>query len=209
MERRMTPTGEIRVENRADGGKMIVGYGAVFHRAGEPGTEYRLAPDIVERIAPTAFDRALSQKQDVRGLFNHDPNMLLGRAAAGTLRMTTDERGLKYEIDLPDTQAGRDVAANIAAGNLTGSSFSFRINGKQGQRFEKAKGYDVRHIVDVDLYDVGPVTFPAYEGTTTGIRSGDCDDAVEARAQWAAEQEAEQIKVRCKMISLDNEKQVA
>jgi HK97 family phage prohead protease len=208
MERRMTPAGEIRVENRSDGGKMIVGYGAVFHRDGDPGTEYRLAEDIVERIAPTAFKRALEQQQDARGLFNHDPNMLLGRVAAGTLRMTADERGLKYEIDLPDTQVGRDVAASIARGDLTGSSFSFRINGKQGQRFEKGNGFDVRHIVDVDLYDVGPVTFPAYEGTTTGMRSGDCDDAVEARDQWVAEHEQEAIKVRCRLVSLDNDMQV-
>lgn len=209
MERRMTPTGEIRVENRADGGKMIVGYGAVFHRTGEAGTEYRLAPDIVERIAPAAFDRALSQKQDVRGLFNHDPNMLLGRSAAGTMRMSADAKGLRYEIDLPDTQVGKDVAASIARGDLTGSSFSFRINGKAGQRFDKGDGVDVRNILDVDLYDVGPVTFPAYEGTTTGMRSGDCDDAVEARAQWIAELEQEQVKVRSRLISLDNELHVA
>jgi HK97 family phage prohead protease len=209
MERRMTPAGEIRVESRADGGKMIVGYGAVFHREGEAGTEYRLAPDIVERIAPGAFSRALKEQQDVRGLFNHDPNMLLGRSAAGTMRLTADQRGLRYEIDLPETQIGKDVAASIARGDLTGSSFSFRINGKEGQRFEKGKEYDVRHIVDVDLYDVGPVTFPAYEGTTTGMRSGDCDDAIEARAQWAAQREAEAVAVRCRTISLDNEMQLA
>ncbi len=188
MERRMTPAGEIRVESRADGGKMIVGYGAVFHREGEAGTEYRLAPDVVERIATTAFDRALKEKQDARGLFNHDPNMLLGRAAAGTLRMSADSKGLRYEIDLPDTQVGKDVAASIARGDLSGSSFSFRINGKEGQRFEKGNGFDVRHIVDVDLYDVGPVTFPAYE----------------ARAQWRNELEQEKVKVRSRLISLDN-----
>jgi HK97 family phage prohead protease len=188
---------------------MIVGYGAVFHRDGEAGTEYRLAPDIVERIAPTAFNRALQEKHDARGLFNHDPNMLLGRAAAGTLRMAADAKGLRYEIDLPDTQVGKDVAASIARGDLTGSSFSFRINGKEGQRFEKGKEFDVRHIMDVDLYDVGPVTFPAYEGTTTGMRSGDCDDAIEARKQWAAEREAEAVAVRSRIISLDNENAIA
>lgn len=202
MERRMTPAGEIRVENRDDGGKMLVGYGAVFYREGEAGTEYRLAEDVVERISPTAFKRALDEKQDARGLFNHDPNMLLGRAAAGTLRLSTDSRGLRYEIDLPDTQTGKDVAASISRGDLTGSSFSFRINGKSGQRFEKAKGYDVRHIVDVDLYDVGPVTFPAYEGTTTAVRSGDCGDAIEARDQWRAECEAEAVKVRARVVEI-------
>jgi HK97 family phage prohead protease len=208
MERRMTPAGEVRVESRADGGKTLVGYGAVYHRADVPGSEYRLAPDIVERIAPGAFDRALKENQDVRGLYNHDPNMLLGRSAAGTMRLSSDKTGLRYEIDLPDTQVGRDVAASVARGDLTGSSFSFRINGKAGQRFEKANGYDVRHIVDCDLYDCGPVVFPAYSATSTAVRSADdCDDAIEARAQWRDEQEA--VAVRLRMISLDNQTAVA
>jgi HK97 family phage prohead protease len=209
MERRMTPSGEIRIEERKDGGKMIVGYGAVFHREGDAGTEYRLAPDIVERISPAAFNRALQEKQDTRGLFNHDPNMILGRASSGTMRLSTDAKGLRYEIDLPDTQTGKDVAASIARGDLSGSSFSFRINGKSGQRFEKGDSFDVRHILDVDLYDVGPVTFPAYEGTTTAMRSGDCEDAVEARESWRNEREQEQVKVRSRIISLDNEMQIA
>lgn len=203
MERRMTPTGEIRVENRADGGKMIVGYAAVYHRADVPGSEYRLAPDIVERIAPGAFDRALKEGQDVRGLYNHDPNFLLGRSAAGTMRLSSDKTGLRYEIDLPDTQIGKDVASSIARGDLTGSSFAFRINGKEGQRFEKGKEYDVRHIVDCDLFDCGPVTYPAYSATSAAVRSADdCDDAIEARAQWAAEREAEAVAVRLRVLEL-------
>jgi HK97 family phage prohead protease len=202
MERRMTPTGDVKVEKRADGTKAITGYAAVFHRDGEPGTEYRLGPDIVERIAPTAFNRALQEKHDARALFNHDPNMLLGRAGAGTLRMSVDQRGLKYEIDLPETSVGQDVAASIARGDLTGSSFAFRIHGKQGQRFEKGSGHDVRNILDVDLFDVGPVTYPAYEGTTTGLRSGEGEDAIAARAQWQQEHEA--IAVRVRMVELDD-----
>src|SRR5688572_16918348 len=79
---------------------------------------------------------------DARALFNHDPNMLLGRAGAGTLRLSTDARGLRYEIDIPDTTVGRDVATSIARGDLAGSSFAFSINGKAGQRFEKGKDFD-------------------------------------------------------------------
>ena len=206
-ERRMTPAGEVRIEERVGGGKMVTGYAAVFHRDGDSGTEYRLGTDIVERIAPTAFNRAIQEKHDARALFNHDPNMLLGRAAAGTLRLSVDQRGLKYEIDVPDTQIGRDVATSIARGDLAGSSFSFRINGKAGQRFDKAKDHDVRTILDVDLFDVGPVTYPAYEGTTTGMRSGDCEDAFEARNQWRKESEA--VAVRLRTIALDNESQLA
>jgi HK97 family phage prohead protease len=208
MERRMTPTGDVKVETRADGGQTLVGYAAVFYRDGDAGTEYRLGPDVVERIAPTAFNRAIQEKHDARALFNHDPNMLLGRAGAGTLRLSVDARGLRYEIDLPETNVGKDVAASIARGDLSGSSFAFRINGKGGQRFEKGKGYDVRNILDVDLYDVGPVTYPAYEGTTTGVRSGDCSDAFDAVNDWRKERDAEAVAVRSRMIALDNELQV-
>lgn len=202
-ERRMTPAGEIRIEERAGGGKTVSGYAAVFHRAGESGTEYRLGPDIVERIAPTAFNRAIQEKHDARALFNHDPNMLLGRAGAGTLRLSVDQRGLKYEIDLADTTVGRDVAASIARGDLAGSSFAFSIKGKDGQRFEKGKDHDVRHILDVDLYDVGPVTYPAYESTTTGLRSGDCADAFEAHNAWRKEQDAAAVAVRMRVLELE------
>jgi len=202
MERRMTPTGEIRVENRADGGKMLAGYGAIFFREDDPGSEYALASDLRERISPSAFNRALRENQDIRGLYNHDPNHLLARTAAGTMRLSVDNRGLKYEIDLPDTQTGRDVAASVARGDLTGSSFSFRINGKDGQRFEKAKGFDVRHIVDCDLYDCGPVVFPAYASATTALRQEGGDDAIEARSQWAEANEAEAVAVRCRMVEV-------
>ncbi len=201
----MTPAGEIRVENRADGGKMFVGYGAVFHRDGEAGTEYSLATDLVERIAPTAFDRALSQKQDARGLFNHDPNYVLGAVSSGTMRLSTDKIGLRYEIDYnPDDPQHVTVMQKIQRKDVKGSSFSFRINGKAGQRFDKGDGMDVRNILDVDLYDTGPVTFPAYEGTTTGMRSGDCDDAIEAAAQWRAEQAKMQRDFIIRKMELDN-----
>jgi HK97 family phage prohead protease len=203
MERRMTPTGDVKVETRADGTKAITGYAAVFHRDGEPGTEYRLGPDIVERIAPTAFNRALQERHDARALFNHDPNMLLGRAGAGTLRLSVDARGLRYEIDYnPDDPQHVSVMQKLQRKDLSGSSFAFRINGKQGQRFEKGSGYDVRNILDVDLFDVGPVTYPAYEGTTTGLRSGEGEDAIAARAQWQQEHEA--IAVRVRMVELDD-----
>lgn len=209
MERRMTPAGEIRIEARADGGKMLVGYGAVFHRDGDEGTEYRLGPDVVERIAPTAFTRALAEKQDARALFNHDPNMLLGRAGAGTLRLSVDDRGLRYEIDLPATSTGQDVAESVKRGDLAGSSFAFSVNGKEGQRFEKGKDYDVRWLADLNLYDVGPVTYPAYEGTSTGLRSGDCQDAFEAVNDWRKAAEAEQVAVRMRLLSLDNQTAIA
>src|SRR5262245_34067181 len=103
---------------------VIRGYAAVFHRDGDAGTEYQLEAGIYEGISPTAFRESL-QKDAVLALFNHDTNNLLGKTKAGTLRLSVDQRGLRYEILVPDTTAGRDVAASLARGDLDGSSFGF------------------------------------------------------------------------------------
>lgn len=175
--------GTVRIEKRADGTPQIVGYGAVFYRANDPGTEYELWRNVVERVASQAFASALSRPDDVRGLFNHDPNFVLGRSAAGTMRLSVDERGLRYEIDPPDTQQARDLMASIERGDITGSSFSFSVN-KESWSTPADGGLEVRTIEDVTLYDVGPVTFPAYEATTTGTRGKAIGEHQEARRAY-------------------------
>src|SRR5262245_41617106 len=96
-----TSMGSATVE-RVKGARLIVGYGAVFYRQGDAGTEYKITRDTVERIAPTAFDKTLQGSHDVIGAYNHDVNFLLGRRSNGTLRLEKDSRGLRYEIDYND-----------------------------------------------------------------------------------------------------------
>lgn len=171
----------LSVEERADGAKAIVGYGAVYYDGSER-TEFELWPGMIERIMPGTFDRALRAADDVRGLFNHDPNQVLGRTGSRTLKLVSDTRGLRYEISPPDTATGRDVMELVRRGDVSGSSFSFAVP-PDGQRMklEKRAGVTVkvREIINVDpLYDVGPVTFPAYEATAAGVRQQ--RDALEA-----------------------------
>lgn len=177
MDRRFTTQGQkARIEERDDGTKTLIGTGAVFYREGNDGTEYRIGANVKERIAETAFDKALERQDDARGLFNHEPDNLLGRVSSGTMRLFKRDDGLGYEIDLPDTQVGRDVAESIKRGDLTGSSFAFTVDESDWIR---ADGMDVREIRSVSLFDTGPVTYPAYEGTTTGIRAeGDAEEAI-------------------------------
>jgi uncharacterized protein len=87
----------------------------------------------------------------------------LGRTSAGTLRISVDEQGLRYELDVPNTTAGRDLKENMRLGNITQSSFAFTI-GKDGDAWERAEnGVDIRTIKKVKrLYDVSPVSLPAY-----------------------------------------------
>lgn len=197
IERRYLPTEScpVGIETRADGAKVITGYASVFFVDGDPGTEYQLFPDLKERIMPRAFNRALSEKHNAAALFNHDPNMLLGRVASKTLKLSKDQRGLKYEVSPPAARA--DVVEAIERGDVTGSSFGFRVIDQKfrTERDEADNPYDVREIHSVELIDVSPVVYPAYTGTSTGLRAE--GDTVEARSgydSWKAEQRAEADK---------------
>lgn len=171
----------VTVETRDDGGKTITGYGAVFFNADDPGTEFELFAGLKERIAPGAFDRALAERDDVRGLFNHDRSAVLGRTESGTMRLTVDAKGLRYSIDVADTSLARDVVESIKRGDVSGSSFSFEVT---DQEFSTVDEVDIRVIQGVRLFDTGPVTFPAYEATTAAARSLDHD--CEGLAAWRA-----------------------
>lgn len=179
MERRGV---ERRIELRDDGGDIptIVGYAAVFYRAGDSETEYKLWDGAVERIMPSAFARI--SEDDVRALRNHDANALLGRTASGTLALTVDDVGLRYEIKPKDTRVYRDTVADLRSGDMDGSSFSFVIRSKAGVTWSHEGQMEVREVKDVLTYDVGPVTFPAYAGTSSGLRAHSVDDARKERA---------------------------
>ena len=174
------PGGGIEIRNNEDGTRTAIGYASVFFAAGDPGTQFHLRDDLVERIMPGAFDEAI--QGDARGLFNHDSNQVLGRQSALTMRLSADASGLRYEIDLPDTQIGRDVATLIGRGDVTGSSFGFTV-ATGGQRYYKGTdGISVREISQIGtLYDVGPVTFPAYTSTSAAVRDDRTIDTELAR----------------------------
>jgi HK97 family phage prohead protease len=144
-----------------------------------------LGDGYYERIAPTAFDGALGG--DVAGLFNHDANMVLGRSVAGTLRLSVDEVGLRYEIDPPDTQTARDLLQSLKRGDISGSSFSFRDRDYPLHiASEDRDGRTVKVVTrkNLDLFDVGPVTFPAYSGSSAQLRTARED--IEAAERLAA-----------------------
>lgn len=163
----------LRVERRADGkAPMIVGHASVFN---EWTTLYRGKDyEVREIVRPGAFKNALAEGQDVRALFNHDANFILGRSTSGTLRMVEDSAGLLCEIDPPDTQAARDLLVSIERGDVSGMSFAFTIRAGGDRRISRTENdieiYE-RELTDLDLYDVSPVVYPAYPGTDLGMRS--------------------------------------
>ncbi len=160
IERRTATEG---VELREEGDTLTaIGYASVFDSLSQN------LGGFVEQVAPGAFRSTLNQA-DVRALFNHEPDHLLGRSGNGTLRLSEDERGLRYEVDLPATTLGRDVAELLRRGDLYGSSFGFRtISDSWG---ETNDGYPLRTLNEVALRDCGPVCFPAYEASEASLRS--------------------------------------
>lgn len=155
----------LNIEKREAGSPKIIGYAAVF------GVETDISGLFAERIAKGAFRRAIREKQDVRALFNHDSDYVLGRSKAGTLTMSEDDRGLKVEIDPPDTQLARDTLVLIERGDLDGMSFAFTV--KKQEVLNREGALPLRTILDVDLYDVSVVTFPAYKQTDVNVRSAE------------------------------------
>jgi HK97 family phage prohead protease len=128
-----------------------------------------------ERIASTAFARALRENADVRMLRNHDPNFVLGRTKSGTLRLSTDNVGLFFECLLPQTQDARDLHTVIKRGDMDQCSFAFKApdgGDSWSEEFDEDSRQTIplRTLRDVDLFDVSAVTYPAYEDTSVSAR---------------------------------------
>lgn len=162
LELRSLP-GRVELRTSSTGGKILEGYASVFNKLSQN------LGGFVERVDPGAFTKSLADGVPVVARFNHNDDYLLGTTEAETLRLTVDGTGLHYEVDLPDTNAARDVAVLAERGDLRFSSFAFRtIDDEWGLTPE---GFPMRTLLATQLVDVAPVVNPAYRDTTTGLRS--------------------------------------
>jgi HK97 family phage prohead protease len=145
---------------------VLKGYAAVFNSLSEEirggGRGFR------EVIMPGAFDRALKEGHDVRALLNHNPDIVLGRTKAKTLRLEVDDTGLLATITPPDTRTGQDVVASVERGDLSQMSFGFRVLADEWRRQD---GEPVREVRDLELLDVSIVAYPAYTETSVSTRA--------------------------------------
>jgi HK97 family phage prohead protease len=172
---------EIRSADNSPG--TIAGYAAVY----ESETDLGYFREVLKR---GAFRKSLAEGRDVRALWNHDSSIVLGRTSAGTLRLEEDDKGLKFEIDLPDTQAGRDAATSIGRRDVTGMSFGFEVVTAKWVE-EQEKDTELREIYDLRLWEISPVTFPAYQDTDVAKRGLD-----ELMAQKAKQNQKQALKIR-------------
>ena len=152
---------ETRIEADKEA-RTITGYAAIYNSDSED------LGGFIERMAPGSFDGRL--QDDVRVLFNHDNNLVLGRTISGTATLEVDEKGLKYTCQLPDTSYAKDLIELMERGDVTQSSFAFTIEDESWE--ERADGMLIRTVKKVgQLYDVSPVTYPAYTEATSGLRT--------------------------------------
>jgi HK97 family phage prohead protease len=174
LERRYNHGAEHRAEKLDDGWRRQLV--AVFDSRTE------LWPGYFEEVDPGAFARTLREGDPV-ALFNHDPSLVLGRQRAGTAKFFTDERGLETDFLAGDTAVGRDLGVWMDRGDVNGGSFGFYTI--DHTITENRDGTVVRRLMDVDLVDGGPVTFPAYPATARSCGLP-VDDELLAAA-WAAQ----------------------
>lgn len=141
-------------------GRKLTGYVATF------GIETRIG-DFRETIRAGAFSGSLRSNPDILALVDHNPSKVLGRSGSGSLILAEDQRGLRFELELPDTQLGRDIAALSARGDIGGMSFGFNVP-EGGDEWAG----ELRTLKAVDLREISVVqAFPAYSGTSISVRS--------------------------------------
>lgn len=159
---------------RKDGeSRKITGHAAVFNQDADIGGWF------TERIAPGAFDQTI-REDDIRALWNHNPDIVLGRNKAGTLALSEDDRGLAVDID-PPASAAREVES-VERGDVSQMSIGMFV---MDDEWHKENGVRHRTIKRAQLFDVSPVTFPAYTGTDVQVRS-----AAEVAAEIPNEQDS-------------------
>lgn len=180
---------ELRADSIESGGALIKGSAAVFNKRSEL-LQTPWGEPFREIIKPGAFDGVLDD--DVRGLFNHDPNYVLGRSASKTLRLVITDTELGYEIDAPTTQTINDLVIEpMKRGDVNQSSFAFSVaSGGDEWDYDDEDGVLLRTITKVKrLYDVSPVTFPAYSAAESGLSTRSLEQFKEKQkfnpdAQW-------------------------
>ena len=151
-------TGELR-----SNGKTLSGYAAIFNSETDLGS-------FVEVIRNGAFRKSLEGGSNIRALYHHQGDALLGTTRGGTLKLKEDANGLAFELALPDTTHGRDLAILVDRGDVAGCSFGFRVR-DGGDRWEQRGSQLVRELLDVDLVEITLTADPAYQDTTVAMRS--------------------------------------
>jgi uncharacterized protein len=185
LTRTMFAASGLEVRKASDGKQTLVGYAVRWDQLSEP-----ICGMFREKVSAGAFINSLMEN-NIRALWNHNPDLVLGATKSGTMRCKEDKNGLAFEIDLPDTQAGRDAAVTVSRGDVDGMSFGFNVRKQEWDETDPKN--IIRTLTDVDLREISPTPFPAYSQTSVGMRSmaDDFSEFAEARKIQADKMQAE------------------
>lgn len=187
MEQRYLQMHDMQTRSDSDTGDLsIEGYFAVFNDI------YKVWEGATESIAPGAFSESVHG--DVRALYNHNDDLILGRTSAGTMELREDEHGLwgKINLNRNDTDA-MNAYERIKRGDITGCSFGFNIE----EEIADYKDDGTVHwtITKVNpLYEVSPCVFPAYEATNVFARGKQLDDMKQRKLELRKEELRKKLK---------------
>lgn len=192
---------EVRAEKRAEGdGYVVRGYAAKFNNVTNIMNVWE------EEVLPGFFDEVMND--DVRALFNHDPNQVLARCinGVGTLSLSLDAVGLVYEFVTPKRSYAEDLADAINAGDVSESSFAFVAHKESegGQEWVEREGrIPLRRLKRCKkLYDVSPVTYPAYAGTSVEVAQRSLGDFLKEIEQRKTDNQDPETRTENKGLSL-------
>jgi uncharacterized protein len=170
MERRHLVTEKIEIRAVVEGTKKTIGGYAVKYNSPTLIRD-RWGDEWLEEIASGAFDKSIQQKNQ-KALWNHDSSKPLGSVAAGTLRFNSDVSGLNYDDDVPNNSWGNDAYESVQRGDVDGSSFGFKcLNDVWSKVQYEGREIYKRSIIEADLFEVSPCTFPAYDSSEISCRN--------------------------------------
>lgn len=194
QEKRYFQIESVRASQSDSGNKMISGYAAVFEKFSQVIFNFK------EKISKGAFVESILNG-DIRALWSHNTDQVLGRTTSKTLRLREDDHGLFFELDLPDTQMGNDAYTLIKRGDVSGMSFGFTVEKESWEQGKDGQPH-VRTLEKVNLFEVSPTAFPAYEATS--VQARDLETLVkDVETKWA-EQQRDSVPDTTALIALRN-----
>lgn len=184
MEHRVIDVGKFETREE-DGKRYLDGYYSVFNQP------YEVWPGWIEEIAPGAFSRALREGTDVKVLWNHNTDIVLGSTQNRTAYLAEDERGLHGPVEInEEDQDAKNAFARVSRGDVRGCSFGFDIRAME-ESWDEDGTYRTR-LTDVELYEVSPCTFPAYAQTSISARAKESLEDARRKYQDAKERKKEE-----------------
>lgn len=162
IERRHYPIEDMEVRSEEGKPTILRGYAAVFEKLSVPLFGFR------EKIRKGAFAESL-RRNNIKALWNHNSDFPLGSTKGGTLKLEEDDKGLRFELELPDNSWGRDAEIAVRRKDVDGVSFGFSVNKDEWDRSNEKE--PIRTLVDVNLIEISPTPFPAYPATSVNARS--------------------------------------